>query len=502
MSLTAFDKLRRLTKPTSLTLTVFLFVSLLPVTPLIAENQSLPELGSASGSFMTPAEEKRLGQAFMRSVKSSQKMLDEPFAREYIEKLGKTLAKATDNNSAQHFNFFILDNPQINAFAGPGGHIGVYTGLIQTTQTESELAAVIAHEIAHVTQNHLMRTFHEASQLSLPSAAVLLTSVILGATVGGDAAMAVAAGGQAALLQKQINFTRANEKEADRVGINTLASSDFETHAMPVFFERMGRANQIYASELPEFLRSHPVTTNRIADSLSRAEQHPYKQRQDDLHYHLLKAYIKQTSFSNAKDAEEYFRTNLKEGRYRNEQSQRYGLALALMKQNEFEQADQHIDKLLKQDPAEPIFAILKSRLQAKTGKLDTAIRNLESSLQLYPENYSLSMQLSELYIQAGSFEKAINLLQNITRTRPFDEQIYKRMAEAAGKNNDKVTAHAYQADYLYLNGQLEPAIQQLEIALKDESADFYEKSRLEAKLNALREEFAILKKDKKSEDQ
>ena len=207
----------------------------------LADSYDLPELGSASGAFMTPAQEKRLGQAFMRSIKSSEKIIEEPFARDYIEKLGKTLTAASGEEAANSFHFFIVDNPQINAFAGPGGHIGVYTGLILTTQSESELAAVIAHEIAHVTQKHLMRAFHEASQLSVPSAAILLASIILGATVGGDAAVATAATGQALLMQNQINFTRSNEKEADRVGINTLADANFDTHAMPVFFERMAR---------------------------------------------------------------------------------------------------------------------------------------------------------------------------------------------------------------------------------------------------------------------
>ncbi len=480
-----------------LTISVFLWSLLSPVALVFADNQSLPELGSASGVMMTPAQEKRLGQAFMRSVKSSETILHEPFAQEYIETLGKTLAAATQDNDVQSFDFFILDSPQINAFAGPGGHIGIYSGLILTTQSESELAAVVAHEIAHVTQKHLMRAFYEASQLSIPSAAVLLAAVILGATVGGDAALATAIGGQAALMQKQINFTRSNEKEADRVGINTLARSSFETHSMPVFFERMGRANRTYATELPEFLRTHPVTTNRIAESLSRAEQYPYKQRQDNLRYHLVKVLLKERSFSNSKEAEKYFQTNLDEGRYRNEQAQRFGLTLALMRQEKYSQASKENNTLLKDNPTEAVFLIQQSRLLAQTGKLKQAIEILEDSMQLYPEDYSLSMQLAELYIQAARYTEAINLLQNITVLRPFDDQIYKRMAEAAGKNNDKVTAHSYQADYLYLNGKLEAAIQQLEIALREKPADFYLTSKLEARLQSMRNEFEALKKDK-----
>lgn len=462
-----------------------------------ADSYDLPELGSVSGAFMTPTQEKRLGQAFMRNIRASEKIIDEPFAREYIEKLGKSLTSISGEDSANNFNFFIIDNPQVNAFAGPAGHIGIYSGLILTTQSESELAAVVAHEIAHVTQKHLMRAFHEASQLSIPSAAILLAAVILGATVGGDAALATAVTGQAALIQGQINFTRANEKEADRVGINTLADASFDPHAMPVFFERMGRKNRAYASELPEFLRTHPVTTSRIADSLSRADQFPYQQHRDHLHYHLVKNLIRHNSFFKPGDSEKYFRANLEEGRYRNAASQRFGLALALMDQRKFKQAEQQINQLLKDHPQEAVFLIFDSRLNAQTGKLSAAIKSLEKSASFLPDNYSISMQLAELYIQAGQYDKAINLLQLITLLRPDDDLVYQRLAEAAGKNQNIAVAHAYQADYLYLNGQLEAAIKQLEIALQQEGIDFYLASRLEAKLQNLQAEFKVLKASK-----
>lgn len=465
---------------------------------LVADDLLLPELGSASGSFMTPAQEKRLGQAFMRSIKASETIIDEAFARTYIEQLGQKLSTVSDKDQYSDFDFFIVDNPQINAFAGPGGHIGVYSGLILTSQSESELAAVVAHEIAHVTQKHLMRTFHEASQMSLPSAAVLLAAVILGAAAGGDAGVAAAMAGQAALVQNQINFTRANEKEADRVGISTLAKADFETHAMPTFFERMGRANQTYSSELPEFLRTHPVTTNRIADSVARADQYPYQQHEDSLHYFLVKALIRQRSFSSPKEAEKYFSTNLKEGRHRNAEAQKFGLALSMIAQNRLKEAGNHIKELLKTHPTEPVFLIYDSRIDAATGNLKRAIENMENSLLLYASNYPLNLQLAELYIQAEDYPKAITILKDTTILRPFDDSVYKRLAEAYGKNKQLVEAHNAQADYLYLNGQLEPAIQQLEIALRENDVDFYLASKLEAKLASLKNELAIIDANKK----
>ncbi len=465
---------------------------------LQAEEQNLPELGSEAGSYMTPAQEKRLGQAFLRSVKSSQTMLDEPFAKIYIEQLGRTLVANSTDQTGKSFNFFLLDNPQINAFAGPDGHIGVYTGLIQTTDSESELAAVVAHEIAHVTQNHLMRAFNQASQMSLPSAAVLLAAVVLGATVGGDAAIATAVGGQAALLQQQINFTRSNEQEADRIGIQTLSGAEFEPNAMPVFFERMGRANRAYASELPEFLRTHPVTTNRIADSMARAEQHPYRQHQSSLTYYLLKAYLKEKSFIKASESEKFFATNLSEGRYRNRTAQQFGLYLSYMRQHEFAKAGKVLDEALKSNPLEPALLVSQARLLEKTGKLKQAVELLDDSLTLLPGDYPLTMQLADYLIQAGNYDRAISQLEGQLQLRAEDDAIYRVIARAYGAKGDRVSTHSYQADYLYLNGQLEPAIQQLEIALEQKPLDFYQASRLEARLKAMRDEFEIVKKNDK----
>jgi len=447
---------------------------------------------------MTPAQEKRLGQAFLRSIKSSETLLSEPFAKQYIEELGKTLVSASGNQQNKSFNFFILDNPAINAFAGPDGHIGVYTGLILTTQSESELAAVIAHEIAHVTQNHLMRAFHNANQLSLPSAAVLLAAVVLGAAAGGDAALATAIGGQAALIQQQINFTRTNEKEADRIGIQTLFDSSFEPHAMPVFFERMGRANRAYASELPEFLRTHPVTTNRIADSLSRAEQHPYKQHQSSLGYHLLKAALKEESFYKASQSEKYFATNLEEGRYRNKTAQQYGLYLSYMRQHKYKDAESILNQALSEQPLEAVLLISQAKLYQQTGRPKQAIELLEDSLLVLPGNYPLSLKLAELKLHSDLADDAIVLLNGQLQLRPDDDEIYRLVAQAYAKKDDKISAHAFQADYMYLNGQLEPAIQQLEIALQQKGIDFYQASKLEAKLKAYKQENEQVKADKK----
>ena len=257
---------------------------------------------------------------------------------EYIQDLGNRLVSHSAS-SAKQFTFFLVDDPQVNAFAGPGGYIGVHTGLVTSTESESELASVVAHEIAHVTQNHLFRAFDEYSRLSGPAALLMLGAVLLGATVSGDAGMAALAGVQAGMAQAQINFTRANEEEADREGIKILAGANYDPRAMPVFFGRMAQATRLYESNMPEFLRTHPVTSNRIADAMGRAEQYPYKQSTPDNRYYLLRATLRLKSFKSPAEAVTFFRESLKEGRYRNEDAQRYGYALALTENRDYAEA-------------------------------------------------------------------------------------------------------------------------------------------------------------------
>jgi predicted Zn-dependent protease len=228
----------------------------------------------------------------MRYVRARQKVVDDPLIDAYLADLGRDMVEASEAPGTP-FHFFLIESPQINAFAGPGGYIGFNSGLLLTTDSENELAAVMAHEMSHVTQRHLVRAFDNAASMSLAQGALLIGAIILGATVGGQAGIAAAAGAQAAALQQQINFTRANEQEADRVGMALLAEAGFVPSAMPAFFERMGRANQLYATKVPVFLRTHPVTTSRIADATGRAEQYPYRHRPDSLGYLLTRAALR-----------------------------------------------------------------------------------------------------------------------------------------------------------------------------------------------------------------
>ena len=249
----------------------------LPV-PVAAQHtpaqEQLPEMGTAGGSALSLEDEYRLGRMVMRGLRESGQVVDDPEIGEYLQSVGLRLSSlAQDGNRS--FNFFLVKDPAINAFALPGGFIGIHSGLLMETANESELAGVLAHEIAHVTQRHIARRLESQSRTNLVSAAAMLAAILLGSVAGGNASMGAVSAVQGLTAQQQINFTRENEYEADRVGIGTLAAAGFDPNAMPAFFDTMGRRTQLGPNGMPELLRTHPVTSARIAESKGRASQYP-----------------------------------------------------------------------------------------------------------------------------------------------------------------------------------------------------------------------------------
>jgi predicted Zn-dependent protease len=479
-------------------LSCFLLALLLVGLPqLRAENIALPDIGASAGSLLTPAEEERIGRQFMRSVRRSLPVMDDPLLVDYIESLGQRLASKLDGER-RNFHFFLVDQPVVNAFAGPAGHIGVYSGLILATESESELASVLAHEIAHVSQHHLVRAFENANQLSGPLAALLIAAVVLGSQVSGDVGVAAAAGVQAAAIQQQINFTRENEQEADRVGIQILSESDFDPHAMPVFFERLAKSSRLYENNAPEFLRTHPVTTNRIADALGRADKYPYRQVPESAGYFLVRAVLRENAFANPREAVSHFEGTLRQGRYRDQDAERYGYALALLRTHQGKKARVESRKLLAKSPTNVAYLLLDARVDAELGQTDRALKNLAAALELFPGNYPLTSVYAELSLARGRGAQTTDALDRAIEERPEEPRLYRLRSQAAAAAGNKGEAYLFLAEAHHLSGQLENAVQQLEAALRTEKLDFYLSSRLQAKLEALKREQELEKEAKK----
>jgi len=463
----------------------------------IAAGSDLPEFGDPSGAYLSPAKEKRLGQSFMRSIRATNKLEDDPLLNDYIESLGDKLV--TRNKSVGGaFDFFLVRDPTINAFAGPGGHIGVNTGLILETETESELAAVLAHETAHVSQRHIARMIEAAGNLSIPTAGVLLAAILLGAAGGGDAAMAAAVGGQAALLQQQINFTRSNEQEADRIGMQILADAAFDPRAMPVFFQRLGRADRTSGITLPEFLRTHPVTTSRVADSLSRAESYPYRQPKEDIRYHLTRAALRAGQFPSPSAAVAHFESTLKDGRYRHRDAEQYGYALALTRGGRLSDARREIDTLLGRSPGQMEYIVASARLHKENGQMQEAVATLKRGRSLHGSSKPLAQITAEMSLEAGDARGAYEILRQLTRDGQEDPAIRALQARAAAGIGREGESHEHLAEHYYAMGDVEAALRQLEIASRSKDLDFYARSRIEARLQEVRSESEALRRDRR----
>jgi beta-barrel assembly-enhancing protease len=481
-----------MSKPIAL---VTLLLTLL-VAPAPAGNLDLPDLGDPSGGALSPQEEALLGKAFMRRLRATSRVMEDPLWNGYLQELGSGLTAHSDQ-AAGAFTFFLVRDPEVNAFAGPAGHIGIHTGLVLATESEAELASVLAHEIAHVTQNHLRRAFDDAGRLSLPAAAAILAGIVLGAMADNPQVGAAAvAGVQAGLIQHRINFTRENEQEADRIGMQILAGSGYDPTAMPVFFGRLGKANRLYDSgRIPEFLRTHPVTENRIADSHARAEEYPYRQRPDSLEYHLLRASLEVARHANPGAAVASFRSGLQEGRYRNEEAQRYGYVLALMQARRFETAEQELDRLLRGNPLQVAYLLAQTELLRETGQSAQALGLLKDARLLLPGSYPLTLAYGELLIEQGKPAEAQALLERELRFRSEDARLYALLGRAAGGAGNIGEGHLYLAESHYLNGALEAAVRQLEAALAQRNLDYYEEARLSARLRELRRELEELER-------
>jgi len=475
---------RRSTRITPLILAAALSVA--PAT-VAADPFALPDFGSSADSVMSRTEQRDLGQEFMKWVRKTLPVSEDPLLTDYVETLGNQLVAAS--NHAGQYRFFLIDAPTINAFAGPDGHVGLFAGLVLAAQTEAELAAVVAHEIAHVSQNHLMRAFEAQKQMTLPATALLLAAAVLGATVDANLGAAALAGVQGAAVQRQINFTRNNEEEADRIGIDTLARAGHDPYAMPGFFQRLSKATRVYESAAPDYLRTHPVNSSRIADALGRAEQYGHRQRPDSLRFHLVRANLRQRSYKSAEKAVQHFRETLAKGRFRSKTAERYGYALALVRNGELTKAQQQARQLLEQHPSQLEFVVLQADIHRRGGDAKQAVSDLKGAVGLNPGSWPLSQTYAEALLAAGQPVEALAVLERFVALRPGIAAIYQLMADAAGQAGKRAQNYRWRAEYLYRTGDLEPAIHQLELALRLPDVDFHLASKIQVRLAELQAE-------------
>lgn len=444
---------------------------------------SLPSMGDSAGEVISPQEERRLGAAFLRQLRNTGLILEDPEITAYLESLGSQLALHSEA-PATNFTFFLINDGSINAFAGPGGTIGIHIGLILASEDESELAGVIAHEIAHVTQRHLARAFESAKKLSLTSSAALLAAILIGTqnSAAGQAALAAVTAGS---IQHRINFTRANEKEADNIGIHTLAQAGFDPLGMARFFDRLQKKSRLYGSAPPEFLSTHPVNTNRIAEATARAGKYTVERIKNSTDFHLVRARLKVAAYDNPKqvlnDVNRYGgKVTLKSP------VSQYEYALLLAANGQHTKTIPIYRRLTRTDPDRIAYRLALANAWHETGQTSKALFIYADSLSLYPGNLSILIPYSRLLLANNQARQAAQLLSNISNNIYNNSQIYKLWAQAASATGRPALAHEAMAQHYYLNGYLTEAIGQLDLASHERGLSNYESARIQARLDEL----------------
>lgn len=444
----------------------------------------LPDLGDVSQESLSPQQERRLGEDIMREIRADRSYLEDAELSDYLNNLGYRLASHSPD-VRQEFEFFVLQDPTINAFALPGGFIGVHTGLLTAAQSESELASVLAHEIAHVTQKHLARMIANQKKTALTSIAALAVA-ILAARSNSQVSEAAIATAQASSIQSQLDFTRENEREADRIGLQILVSAGFDPRAMATFFERMQKATRVYDNSAPSYLRTHPLTYERIADIQNRVQNLPYRQVSDSLEFQLLRAKVR-ASQDSPRDAVAYFADTLKDKRYVSEAAQRYGLAIALMHAKDYAQADREVARLRKLVPSNALIETLAGQVKVASDQLPAALDFYRTALQTFPHHRALVYDYADALLAGRQPEPALKLVTGQLQTYPDDPQLYQLQARCYAALGKRLLQHQAQAEAYVRQGNVGGAIEQLQIALKSGDGDFYQLSSAEARLRELR---------------
>ena len=446
--------------------------------------EGLPDLGDVSQASLSPQQERQIGEQSMYQIRADKSYLDDAEVNDYLNQLGYQLV-SNSNDLGQEFEFFALNDSTINAFALPGGFIGVNTGLILTAQSETELASVLSHEIAHVTQHHLARMV-AGQKFDTLTAMAAIAVAILATRSNPDAAQAAIVGVQAGSIQRQLNFTRTHEQEADRIGLATLQKAGFDTRAMPVFFERLQKATRLLDNNMPSYLRTHPLTTERIADIASRVQQTPFRLVADSLNFHLVRAKLKAVQ-SNPQEAIAYFTAALGAQKHGNQSAQRYGLALALLRNGQSARATREFAPLIKQVTQNPMIATLAGQIQHADKKDKGIIAYYRNATQNFPQHRALFYDYAEALLQDKRLTDALKLLSEQISVHPNDPRLYELQARtysALGRGQQEHHALAY--NYA-LHGDLSAAIEQLELA-KKAGNDYYELSAIESELKQFRE--------------
>lgn len=451
----------------------------------------LPTIGQPSSTALSPAEEEALGGEIVSQLRSFHYFLEDPELTDYLGRVGRRLASHSGQQPSD-FHFYIVRDRQVNAFALPGGHIGVNAGLILASESESELAGVVAHEIAHVTQRHIARQMEASTRFNLATAAALLVAVLAGASSDPDVAQAALSVGLASSAQQRINFTRSHEMEADRVGIKTLAEAGYNPRGMASFFQKMGERARLYGSGLPEILRTHPVSNTRVSEAMNRIakyptpETHPEQERE----YRIMRARLRVMTESQSAAAVDYFKaTNNSDPENTDDEVRRYGLALAQYRSGRLEPAVELLTTLAEDNPEVVSYSLALADALFAQGNSKTALGIYKNTLRRFPHNTPLTLGYADALIQSDQPAPARSLLLGSELISQREAEAHRLLSVAARDLDRPAEAHYQMAEYHRLQREYRQALNQLDAGLRLEKLGKSDEARLTTAMAQLRDE-------------
>ena len=440
----------------------------------------LPDLGEVSRKYYSDLDEQALSRTIMRDIYADPLYLDDPEVEAYLEQLGYRLVSVSSRNQ-RDFTFFVVQQPTINAFALPGGNIGVHSGLLLTAQNESELASVLGHEIAHVTQDHIARMIASQSQSYWPSLAALGIA-LLAARSNPQIANAAIVSTQALSIQNQLNYTREYEREADRIGYEMLSKAGFDPHGMESFFGKLQRTNRLYDTSAPAYLRTHPLTSERIADMEARSESSSYLQVANSLEFELVRARLRALE-GTPQQAMKTFQSQLQDKRYSSPAAAHYGLALASLRARNYASAESEYQKLSTQlKVRSPMIASLAGRIALESGQAELALTRYSGGLIAYPAYRPLVYGYANSLLKANRADAGAMYLNSQLNIWPRDARLWRLTGQAHASLGQRLQSHRAIAEGFALSGNLVAALEQINLGIKANDGGFYELSAAEAR--------------------
>jgi predicted Zn-dependent protease len=469
------------------------------VTPIIGNAQSidsnknqLPEIGVVASDTLTIDKELLIGDAMMRQLRGQAPIIHDPVINEYIQDLGNRLVIEADNAKFP-FSFFMLNNPTINAFAFFGGHIGIHSGLITQAGSESELASVFAHEVAHVTQRHLARA-SQAQKRGAPLQIASLIGGILLAMANPEAGIAAISAGNAGAAQSRINYTRNMEQEADNIGISMLARAGFDPAGAPAFFSKLAQQSRGQSNQL-EFLRTHPVPENRISETRARAATYGTRNVPESLTFHLVKSRIIARYEGNPLRNLNYFGYQVKEKKYVFREAALYGLALSYFESEQYASASQILTELLSNDTENLFYLDAMTDVLIAQQEPKAAIEMLTPLWRFKPQNQVLALNLANAMIKAEQYSQAIRILRDLLLVDPEQFLSYSLLIDAYIATGQKRQMYRASAERFALLLAYPKAIDELQFAYNETGMDFLEKQRIKARIEQFRSEIETLER-------